>query len=38
MQALNFVDSIALTATDQPVELTAARNEWTSFALQVTGP
>lgn len=37
LKNLDLADLVTPAATDQPVALAAARNEWTSFTLQVTG-
>ncbi len=36
LHAVDLSDSMQPIASDRPVSLTAARNEWTSFALQVS--
>jgi hypothetical protein len=37
LQVVDLSDPIRPTADSQPIRLHAARNEWTSFALQVSG-
>src|SRR3954470_9722511 len=37
LQSVNLSSLVAPKVTDEPVALSVARNEWTSFQLQVSG-
>jgi hypothetical protein len=37
LQAVNFDDALRPIASDEPIALAAAKNEWTSFAIQIAG-